>query len=513
MKTEPRFRHLPVLIGVLLAVVIGWPTNAHAQGSPYIQLDDPRMARFELLVDRGAIPDPTPLVRPLTQAQAVAVLRTLYPRASAADSAQARTLLRIWSPPDTVYWGRVEFALGAQAYTNARRDPLHPAGAGGIRPFGSIEFLGIFGPVVAHSELYGENRLRDDPDWPANIAGAAIPSKLVYRYPVAYISAQWKPGSLFLGQLSREWGPRGVPGIPASGWGYPIHHLAFNVGTRDIRLQGIVAQLEEIVDTAGQRTHRYQVAHRLGVQVTPALHLALWQTAIVAGRDRTLNPKWITPVGVMFLGNTLSGGDEGNLMFGGDGKILLGNGISLEGQVAIDDYRFFAQGHSTSRPNRWAFAGSVMGPLGSRGSWRALYTQVSTYAFRTTRSAENYVNAGVGLGRQFVDGDQVTFTTSWPLRTAWIVTPELTVLRQGEATITDPFPSDLTGKDGFLSGTVATTGRLAVGLRGQEGPLRVQGSLGLHYTRNADHVVGRAATMVVAQVGATLRIGRWGALR
>lgn len=513
MKTEWYFRRLTLHIGVLLVVVMWWPTAAQAQGSPYISLDDPRLARFELLVDRGAIPDPTPLVRPFTEAQAVAALRSLHRRASAADSAQARALLRIWSPPDTVYWGRVEFALGAQAYTHARRDPLHPAGAGGIQPFGSIEFLGIFGPVVAHSEVYGENRLRGDPDWPANIAGAVIPSKLVYRYPVAYISAQWKPGSLFLGQLSREWGPRGVPGIPVSGWGYPFHHLGFNVGTRDIRLQGVVAQLEGLSDTAGRRIHRYQVAHRLGVAVTPWMHLALWQTAIVAGVDRTLNPKWITPVGVMFLGNTLSSGDEGNLMFGGDGKILLGNGLSLEGQVAIDDYRFFAQGDSTSRPNRWAFTGSVIGPLGSRGSWRALYTQVSSYAFRTTRSAENYVNAGVGLGRQFVDGDQVTVTTSWPWRTAWILTPEVTVLRQGEATITDPFPSDLTGKDGFLSGTVATTGRLAVGLRGQEGHLRVQGSLGVHRTWNADNVVGRTANMVVGRVVATLRIGRRGALR
>ena len=127
----------------------------------------------------------------------------------------------------------------------------------------------MFGPVVAHAELYGENRLNDDPDWPANITGATIPSELTYRYPVAYLGAQWKPAELFIGQLSREWGPRGVPGVPLSGWGYPYYHGAFNVGTRDIRLQGVVAQLEDWADTAGQVIHRYQVAHRLGVQVTP----------------------------------------------------------------------------------------------------------------------------------------------------------------------------------------------------------------------------------------------------
>jgi hypothetical protein len=502
-----------VLSAALLAATLGRPTTVHAQGSPYIQLDDPRLARFELLVDRGAIPDPTPLVRPFTEAQAVAALKALHPRATAGDSAEAHRLLALWTPLDTVYWGRVEVALGAQSYTDGRRDPLHPAGKGGTRPFGSLEFVGVFGPVVAHSELYGENRLRDDPDFPSNITGTAIPSKLYYRYPVAYLSAQWQPVQLFIGQISREWGPRGVPGIPVSAWGYPFHHAAFNVGTRDIRLQGIVAQLEDEADTTGQRIHRFQVADRLGVRVAPWLHLALWQTAVVAGVDQTLNARWITPVGIFFLGNTLSTGDEANLMFGGDGKILLRNGMSLEGQVAIDDFRWTSLGDSIGRPNRWAFTGSIMGPLGSRGSWRALYTQVSTYAFRTFRPEQNYVNVGVGLGRQFVDGDQVTVTASWPVRTGWIVTPELTVLRQGQATITDPFPASLAGLDGFLSGVLAKTGRLGLGVRGQEGHVRVQGSLGVNRTWNAGHVEGNTDTRVVGQVTATLRIGKRGALR
>ena len=513
MKTQSKYFSARAVWCSLVLLATGGIGRAHAQGSPYIQLDDPRLARFELLVDRGVIPDPTPLVRPFTEAQAVAALRALSSKASASDSAQASSLLKLWTPPDTVYWGRVEFALGAQAYTHARRDPVHPAGDGGVWPFGSLEFLGVFGPVVAHAELYGENRLRDDPDWPANITGATLPTKLVYRYPVAYIGAQWKPAELFLGTMSREWGPRGVPGIPTSGWGYPIAHGAFNVGTRDLRLQGIVAQLEDIVDTAGQVIHRYQVAQRLGFQVTPKINLALWQTAIVAGVDQNLNAKWITPVGVFLLGNTFSAGDESNVMIGGDGKIVFNSGVSLEGQVAIDDFKWFDQGDTASYPSRYAFTLSAMGPLGSRGSWRAFYTQVSTYAFRTSESEQDYLNIGVGLGRQFVDGDQLTFTTAWPIRENWVVTPELTFLRQGAAQITDSFPPSLDGLDGFLSGVVAKTGRLAVGLRGQQGHLRIQGSLGVNQTWNADHIVGNTTTTVVGQLWATLRIGKKGALR
>ena len=512
MMAAPRGRRPGALLGALLLILVSRPADAMAQGSPYIQLDDPRLARFEVLVDRGVILDPTPLVRPFTEAQAVAALQELSPRATASDSAQVASLLKLWSPLDTVFWGRVDFALGVQANTHARRDPVHPAGDGGVWPFGSLEFLGVFGPVVAHADLYGENRLNDDPDWPANVDSVTIPSELTYRYPVAYIAAQWKPADLFLGQMSREWGPRGVPGIPISGWGYPYYHGALNVGTRDIRLRAVAAQLEDWVGTSGQVIHRYQVAHRLGVQVTPRINLALWQTAIVAGVDQTLNAKWVVPVGVMFLGNTLSSGDEGQLMFGGDGRILLNSGVSFEGQVAIDDFRWFSQGDSTDRPNRWAFTLSAMGPLGLTGSWRALYTQVSTYAFRTYRPEEDYINVGVGLGRQFVDGDQLTLTTTWPVRENWLVTPELTYVRQGEAKITDSFP-DITGQDGFLSGVVAKSARVAVGVRGQQGHVRLQGNLGVNQTWNADHIEGNTATTFVAQLWATLRIGKRGALR
>jgi hypothetical protein len=513
MSVPPRARHLSGWLGTLLLILGGRPADAFAQGSPYIQFDDPRLARFELLVDRGVILDPTPLVRPFTEAQAVAALGALSPRATASDSAQAASLLKLWTPPDTVYWGRVDFALGAQAYTHAARDPVHPAGDGGVWPFGSLEFLGVFGPVVAHAELYGENRLRDDPYWPTSITDAELPTELVYRYPVAYIGAQWKPAELFLGTMSREWGPRGVPGIPTSGWAYPIAHGAFNVGTRDLRLQGIVAQLEDVADTAGQIVHRYQVAQRLGFQVTPKINLALWQTAIIAGVDENLNAKWITPVGVFLLGNTFSSGDESNVMIGGDGKIVFGSGVALEGQVAIDDFKWFDQGDTASYPSRYAFTLSAMGPLGSRGSWRALYTQVSTYAFRTFESDQDYINIGVGLGRQFVDGDQLTFTTAWPVRENWVVTPELTFLRQGAAQITDSFPPSLDGLDGFLSGVVAKTGRLAVSVRGQQGHLRLQGNIGVNQTWNAGHIEGNTATTFVAQLWATLRIGKRGALR
>lgn len=49
--------------------------------------------------------------------------------------------------------------------------------------------------------------------------------------------------------------------------------------------------------------------------------------------------------------------------------------------------------------------------------------------------------------------------------------------------------------------------------RGELGHLQVRGSLGVNQTWNADHIEGNTATTFVAQVMATLRIGKRGALR
>ncbi len=52
-----------------------------------------------------------------------------------------------------------------------------------------------------------------------------------------------------------------------------------------------------------------------------------------------------------------------------------------------------------------------------------------------------------------------------------------------------------------------------MGVRGQQGRVRVQGNVGVNQTWNADNIEGNTATTFVAQVMATVRIGKRGALR
>ena len=102
-----------------------------AQATPYVPLDDPRLPLFEHLVVRGDVADPTPFVRPFLRSEALRVL-------AAADTAPATPSGRLvhrlreeWAVPTSESWFDAGIRGGVQAYSHARRDPLHPAGPRG----------------------------------------------------------------------------------------------------------------------------------------------------------------------------------------------------------------------------------------------------------------------------------------------------------------------------------------------------------------------------------------------
>jgi hypothetical protein len=120
------------------------------------------------------------------------------------------------------------------------------------------------------------------------------------------------------------------------------------------------------------------------------------------------------------------------------------------------------------------------------------------------------------LGRNFDDMDQATVTATLPVGVRWLLTPELTLLRQGEGQLTDPFPNS-SGAAGDIPqlfiGVVERTWRAAVGVSGRQGPLDLRASGGLHHVVNADHQEGRTVNRFEGRLQVTLGISRGGALR
>lgn len=495
--------------GVLLGALA--PARAAAQASPYIPLDDPRLPLLEHLIARGDIDDPSPMVRPFRRADAARVLAVADSVGDGGSAALIRSLRADFEEtPGEQFW-RVAGRAGAQVYSHIRRDVLHPLGPDGVRPYADFAGEAVFGNFVVATRTAAEPRIADDPEWPGR-----HDLELIWRFPEAYLGAQFKHVTLFYGQMDRNWGPTGIAGLGVSDYAYPQVEAGFELGTETFRLLGLARTLEDERDDAGARVHRYFFAHRVGVRLSDRLRLGLWETTVIAGQDREFDARYRNPVALLLLANQYGLGADGNVLFGLDAQWRVAGRTLLEAQVALDDLQYENTSGEDRYPNRYAFTVAASGPLGARYAWRALYTQASSLAFRTLDPFESFTTGGVGLGRNFADQDQITVTVSVPGGTRWLFTPELTLLRQGQGRIGDPFPA--TGADAgevptLFIGTVEHTWRAAVGVSGRQGPLDLRASAGLHHVVDAGNVDGSTVDRFEGRLQATLGFSRRGALR
>ncbi len=480
-----------------------------AQASPYIPLDDPSLPILEHLIARGDIEDPSPMIRPLRRVDAVEALARARPRLSTRSGGLVAALLRHYAEPGVETWWRAGVRAGAQAYTTPRRDLLHPVGEGGAAPYGELSLQAGFGPFVAATRPAVEPRVTDDPDWPGrpdvDVAG---------RLLEGYLSGQFKYFRFLYGQLDHNWGPDGLPGIPLSNYGYERQGLMIELGNRTVRLTALATDLRDGPDTAGQLNHRYYFVHRLAVRLSDRFELAAWEGNVLAGADRNFETRYRNPLSFGYLANTVGLGDRGNEILGLDATWRALRGIAFEAQFALDD--FWYQNREQNR-DRWALTLGARGPAPAGSSWRLRYTQVSSLALRAFNNAENFTDAGVGLGRNFSDNDQVTLRIAVPVRTSWMFSPELTLLRQGEGRIEAPYPpvgsAELAGTPALFIGVVERTYRAGLQVSGREGPFELSADAGIHRIVNVGHAAGVSDTRIEARMQATIGLDWWGEIR
>jgi hypothetical protein len=507
---------LPSLRTIGAAVVLAGalaPPCVRAQASPFVPLDDPRLPLLEHLIARGDIEDPSPMVRPFRRADALRVL-------AAADTAVAPehgpaaivyALHRSFEElPGDQTW-RLGIRAGAQAYSHIRRDVLHPLGSDGARPYADLTGEAVIGPFAIVSRTAAEPRIVDDPEWPGR-----KDLDLAWRFPEAYISAQFKYGRVFYGQQERNWGPVGLPGIGLSNYGYPMAEAGFLIGTQSLELEALARSMEDARDSVGDRVHRYYFAHRASARLSRRFRLGLWETVVLSGVDRDFDARYRNPASLLLMANQYGLGTDGNVMFGLDASWRVRGRTTIQAQLGIDDLQYENPTGGDRYPNRWALTLAAFGPLGETLDWRALYTQASSLAFRTLDPFENLTDGGVGLGRNFDDMDQLTLTVGVPRGTRWLLTPELTLLRQGEGRINDPFPATPEAAGALpqlFIGVVEHTWRAALDVRGREGPLDLHLNAGLHHVTNAANQEGRTVNRFEGRLQATLGVSRRGVLR
>jgi hypothetical protein len=497
-----------ILLATALAGVFS-PVRALAQASPYIPLDDPRLPLLEHVISRGDVEDPSPMIRPFRRADAARVLAAADTGGTSSGSLIG-SLRREFEDPPGNGW-RLEGRAGAQAYTHARRDLLHPAGAGRTRPYAELGASATFGSVVLVTRPAAEPRLIDDPDW-----GGRPDLEFTGRVIDAYLSAQFKYGTAFYGVMDRNWGPVGQPGIPLSSYGYDRQGLAIEIGTDVLRLSALATDLRDEIDSLGRTVHRYYFVHRLHARPTRRLALAVWEGILLAGADRNFETRYRNPLSFSYLANTIGLGDRGNVILGLDVHWRALRRATFEAQLAVDDISYQNRSGPDRYPDRWALTLAAFGPLGRALGWRALYTQASSLAFRTLNPFENFTDHGVGLGRNFADMDQLSLTISLPLANRWLVQPDLTLLRQGEGAIDAPYPAtpaEAGQTPQIFIGVVERTYRVGLGISGRQGPFDLQADAGANHIVNWRHEEGRTMNRFEGRIQASLGLRRQGVLR
>jgi hypothetical protein len=491
---------------------MGLPFTLGAQGSPYLPLDDPRLPALEHLITRGDIEDPSPFVRPFRRAAALRMLAAADTAPQVITGRLIHALRAELEDPRDETWWRWGMRAGAQAYSHARRDVLHPAGSSGAQPYVEMNGTAVLGNLVLVSRPALEPRLVDDPDWPGR-----KDVTVTGRHVEGYISAQFRWASLFYGQMDLNWGPAAHPGIGVSNYGYPRPGIGFQAGTPSLALTAFAAQLRDETDSIGETVKRYFFAHRIDAKLSKRVSLAVWETTLLAGVDRSFDARYRNPVTLLLLANEYGLGDEGaNVLVGLDAQWRPSRRTTLQAQLGIDDIQYQNRSGPTRYPDRFAFTLLGTGALGSRAAWRTSYTLASSLAFRTSNPFEGFWDAGVGLGRNFADNDQLSIAVTIPANTHWLVTPELTVLRQGEGQILDPFPADSVAAGAtpvVFIGTMERTYRAAIGVSGRQGPLTLVGNIGFHHVENSGHQHGSTVDRFEARLFVTLGIQRQGHLK
>ena len=497
-------RWLPLLL--LLAL----PAATSAQVSGYIALDDARLPLIEHLIATGALADPSPFIRPFRRIDLLRVLAEADTARSGVAEARRYLEAAFAVPTGETNWG-VDARGGFQTYTHARRDPLHPAGDGGIQPYAELSLEATAGPVVLVSRPALESRLLDDPDWMGrkNI-------EVSFRMVDAYLSAQWKPARIFYGQMAQNWGPVGITGLALGNESYPRPAFGLDFYFGPFHLGAQASDLTDVTDSVGQVVHRYFFAHRLDFRASRRLQFALFETTVLSGVDRNFDNRYRNPVSLLLLANEYGLGDKGNVLVGFDASWKVARGLTLQGEFVIDDIQYQNRSGPDSYPDRYAFTLAGFGPLAGSLSWRAIYSQVSSLAFRTENPFDNFVDAGVGIGRNFGGNDQLTFRVGLPLRTSWLISPELTYFRQGEGSLTDPAPARGPISAAYptvLAGVVEKTFRAAVGVSGGWRGFRLSADAGYHHITNLDHQSGVSADRFEGRLFATLGFGRRGSFQ
>jgi hypothetical protein len=504
-------RSFATLVLASIALMPLAETWAQLPSHAYVPVEDWSMSYLEHLIRRRVIPDPTPLVRPFT-------VKALQRSLASVDSTGATPeelrivgrLLARFAPDEEWVGLTVEADGGVWAGTHARRNSnLRESGDG--HAFPRIGVNGILqagvAAVIMHPEF--DPNFKYDPDY-----GGKDVSIKVY-YPEAYIAFRSKYLEVDLGRLRRSWGPISVPTLLVSSVPYPYDQFYLKVGTDRAFGHFLLADLDPMVNADGELSNRYFAAHRISARPWDFLDISAWGGQIISAPGQHWELWFVNPVPVYAQSRDEQNRDS-NVLIGGDGELRLGN-FRVGGSLSLDDLQLIESGGKSDEPPSYALSGVIDWSPGL-GVYSFAYSRISNLSYRAHDPSEPFLidqnldrdRVGAGLATNFTDYDLLTVRGGFIVSHGILIKPELSLLRQGEGDLRQPFPPRESYPDlpVTLTGTVETTLRAAVqGTIAHPAGIHLSFDAGVHQISDYQHVEGASKTKFVGTVHLRYMIG------
>ena len=494
------------------------------ESSLYLPIGSWTTPFVEHLIRAGVLRGLDPLTRPLKRAD---VARAVARVDTAGLAGPVRSQLRLLAEElgerqEPVRW-KLEGGVGVLGASDASREAWRPAGDT-ARAFAQADLALSFEmphfAFVTHPRV--DNRLKYDPEYIGKkdrfVAG---------RNDEAYVIGSWKYLDVFFGLADRNWGPPEVAGLIVSTAPYAYDHLFLRLGPRQLRLEMLATELNDLpewADSVGQaqtsaRDRRFLSVHRLVVEPSDRFAFSLSEAMLYAnegGISRSWEPWYLNPLNLWLLAQ-YQGKTTGNSLVAADVTWQPRPDLRLYGQLYLDDIQVDRRQTSDREPPGYGFTlNATGGALGGRVSWSAFYTKVTNLAYRTPANQEQYTSDSVGLARAHDDYDQLTARVTTAPAARALLSGEVTVLRQGQGGIGTHYPAVSQYADSlwFLTGVVERTLRIAA--QASWTPVygvNLSADVGRHFVRNANHVAGARADRWVWRLKAEIRRRLTGAVR
>jgi hypothetical protein len=321
---------------------------------------------------------------------------------------------------------------------------------------------------------------------------------LVGNVDVATITARLPWGRVWVGRDRLKWGAGARGSMIVSHNAAPLDLVATEINVGRFMFTGFTALLEPNIP-------RWLSAHRVSAELWRGrAEIGLTEASYYAERD--LDFRYLVAIMPYYAIQWADSSNKDNLLLGVDGRIVPTPGLSLYGELVIDDFQVDAEDRGQGGDKLGVTVGlHSVDPFGLSGTeLRAEYVRVNTatythYNLLTTADSDGWP-VGHWLGP---DGDDLYLSASVAVTADIVLTLSFDRMRRGEVTLADSL-GYLPGNLDFPSGVVETSTTWSGEIRYR--PIErfeAYARTSLTSLDNADHVDGRSES----------RNGMWAGVR